>query len=163
MNKVGLGSQIQVVGLVDDVTGYEHDVVIPLNIEWDSAALGLHSCFITDVEWVFKTVEYILENTNATVAVREHPAGRHFPDHHQNVERLLTTTFGKHPNFTFYSKRSAVNSYRLIKKSRLVLPHSSTIGIEAAMQLPVCSKILTTCSGFTCAILGMMPSPVFDA
>jgi acetyltransferase-like isoleucine patch superfamily enzyme len=131
--KDGVQSQVQTVKHSADKSRYSYKVVIPLNIEWDSAALGLHTCFETDVEWVEKTVEYLLKHTNVSVAVREHPLNRKFQQGESDIERLLTSKFGDHPQFKFFSKTSQVNSYRLLEQAKVILPHTSTIGIEAAM------------------------------
>jgi hypothetical protein len=108
------------------------DIVMPLNIDYDSAALGKHRFFENSFEWTIETVRHVLENTNSSIAVRQHPGERF-----ENVKRDLTAVaekIGRHPRFHFFSANDLVNSYQLIEDASVVLPMTSTIGVEAAMM-----------------------------
>lgn len=110
----------------------QYDVVIPLNIAWDAAALGKHRFFNSTGEWVFETVEFILKNTTASVAVRQHPAEKKFASG-MDIKEGLYRYFNNNPKFSYISSEDKINTYNIIEKSKLVLPHTSTIGIEAAL------------------------------
>lgn len=120
--------------------GYENqhfkanfDIVIPLNIEWDTAALGIHKVFNTTCEWVTQTIEFILNNTNSNVAVRQHPHEKNF-ESYIFAQKYLSERFKENKRFQFISCHDTVNTYSLIKEAKVVLPLSSTLGIEAAMM-----------------------------
>lgn len=111
---------------------YEYDVVIPLNIGWDAAALGYDSIFDSMGDWLIETIQYILINTDAKIVVRQHPAERFF-DSGKDIESKLRTVFPNNDRLIYISSDDEVNTYSLIKKSKLVLPHTSTVGIEATL------------------------------
>jgi hypothetical protein len=115
-----------------DESARKFDIVMPLNIDYDSAALGKHRFFENSFEWTIETVRYVLENTNCSIAVRQHPAERF-----ETVKReitLISQTIGTHPRFNFFPASDLVNSYQLIEGASVVLPMTSTIGVEAAMM-----------------------------
>lgn len=120
----------------------KYDIIIPLNIDWDTAALGIHRIFSSTLEWINETVSFILENTFYTVAVRQHPFER-FYSSQIFAQNYLNEKFGENSRFTFISCNDEVNSYSLVKNAKIVLPLSSTIGIESAMlgkHVIVCSN-----------------------
>lgn len=45
----------------------------------------------------------------------------------------LKNRFGNNPRFTYISSDDEINTYNLIKSAKLVLPHTSTIGIESVL------------------------------
>jgi hypothetical protein len=115
-----------------DESARKFDIVMPLNIDYDSAALGKHRFFENSFEWTIETVRYVLENTNYSIAVRQHPGERF-----ENVKRdltLIAERIGTHPRFHFFAADALVNSYQLIEGASVVLPMTSTIGVEAAMM-----------------------------
>ncbi|NFA59971.1 hypothetical protein K8O96_15060 [Clostridium sporogenes] len=111
---------------------YKYDIIVPLNICWDAAALGFDSIFDSIGDWLIQTIKYILENTNAKVAVRQHPAERFF-NSGEDIKLELKNRFGNNPRFTYISGEDEINTYNLIKSAKLVLPHTSTIGIESVL------------------------------
>lgn len=111
---------------------YKYDIVIPLNIDWDSAALGKHQYFNFTHEWLTETIKFILEQTSATIAIRQHPAERHF-NSGVHMERYFKQMFSSNPRCIFFPCHEKVNTYDLLNNARLVLPFTSTVGVEAAM------------------------------
>lgn len=115
-------------------------VLIPLNVEWDTAALGMHAFFADTVDWVTSTVAEVLQLDDAgPVVVRQHPAERHKASHSQlDMASILLARFGDDERVRFVSAGDPVSTYDLIRSARVVLPFVSTIGIEAAaMGRPV--------------------------
>lgn len=107
------------------------DVLIPLNIEWDSAALGKHRFFDTSLDWLLATINFLLNNTIANIAIRQHPSERFFNSGHHLKDEIVRQFGGNH-RLCFIACNDAVNSYRILEQTRIVLPHTSTIGVEAA-------------------------------
>jgi hypothetical protein len=114
-------------------------VLIPLNVEWDTAALGRHGHFDDTADWLVSTIDAVLAEDAGPVVVRQHPSERRpLQRSHLDVGGLLRRTFGDDPRCRFVAAEDAVNSYDLLSAARLVLPFVSTIGIEAAaMGKPV--------------------------
>ena len=57
-------------------TEYKNDVgiLLLLNVIWDSAALGLHMVFKTTGDWVLESIQWVLENTDEVITIRQHPS-----------------------------------------------------------------------------------------
>lgn len=115
------------------------DVLIPLNVEFDSAALGRHIIFENTRAWILDTVEFILRESNATVSVRQHPAERKKNEGGKfDLSAALAEQFPNEPRLRYIAAADPVNSYDLLEQARLVLPFASTIGYEAvALGKPV--------------------------
>ncbi|MBM4357066.1 MAG: hypothetical protein FJ096_03055 [Deltaproteobacteria bacterium] len=127
------GVPVQVVGANEDTRTYGRSVVLPLNVEWDTAAVGLHRFYRDDVEWLDRTVSFLLAQGDIDVVVRQHPATRIYTAGAQAMADSVRSKFGANPRFRFIAADEAVNSYRLLESASVVLPLSSTVGVEAAM------------------------------
>jgi hypothetical protein len=114
-------------------------ILLALNSSWDSAALGIHGVFANNIEWIVESVRYLLDKTDVSVIVRQHPAERfEFARTSDDYASVLREQFGDHPRLHFIAASDPINSYALMEVCRAVLVHSSTIGNEAAsMGLPV--------------------------
>jgi hypothetical protein len=111
----------------------EHcDVLFPLNMFDDAAGLGGHRFFASAVEWLRTTVGFVLGQTTATIVLREHPGARHVAWHDDTGDQLLAS-FPNEPRLRFVSCREKVSTYQLLESAKVVLPYSSTVGVEAAM------------------------------
>ena len=124
-------SQIKGTGGAD--SRYDGAILIALNSSWDAAALGLHTVFDNNMQWIVETTRYLLAETTATVIVRQHPAERleiaHTSD---NYRELLNSHFGSNPRIIFIAADEAINSYYLLDRVAAIVAYTSTIGIEAA-------------------------------
>jgi hypothetical protein len=130
-------SQIQGSGSGD--SRYDQSIMLALNSSWDSAALGLHAIFKDNSDWIVQTVQYLLDQTESTVVVRQHPAERlDIAKTSDNYRMLLDRHFGTHPRLHFIEASDKINSYDLMSRVRAVVVYTSTIGIEAvANSIPV--------------------------
>jgi hypothetical protein len=119
--------------------GADGAVLMPLNIEWDTAALGRHVHFANTIDWITSTVSTILERDAGPVIVRQHPSERRALQRSRlDVASVLRDRFGDDPRCRFVAADDPVSSYDLLRAARLVLPYVSTIAIEAAaMGKPV--------------------------
>jgi hypothetical protein len=109
------------------------EVLIPLNVDFDSAALGRHYLFDDTVDWVTRTIEFVLRRGSGTVVVRQHPSER------RQLERsrlamgaILRERFGEDRRLRFVAAEDPVSTYDLLRSASLVLPFVSTISMEAA-------------------------------
>lgn len=120
-------------------SGSDGSVLIPLNVEWDTAALGRHGIFADTVDWVTSTVEAVLRRDSGPVIVRQHPSERRKLQRSRlDVASALRDRFGDEPRCRFVAADDPVSSYDLLRSARLVLPFVSTIAMEAAaMGKPV--------------------------
>lgn len=109
-----------------------YDVIMPLNISWDAAALFQNRLFKNDMEWIHETVKYIMENTDCNVLIREHPCKVGLtqfdhPDLRDSLRRL--SKYGERVHICLAEEK--INTYSYVNECKLVLPYSSTVGLEA--------------------------------
>jgi hypothetical protein len=110
-------------------------VLIPLNVEWDTAALGRHVAFDDTVDWLTTTVRTVLDATAESddVIVRQHPSERRPGQRSRlDLEGILGAHFGDDSRYSFVSATDPISSYDLLRSAEVVLPFTSNIGIEAA-------------------------------
>lgn len=117
---------------IDNTFHSKYDVLFVTNIEWDSAALGIGRVFIDETEWLRNTLEYLYKNTNAKICIRQHPHERRFACGKYLGEWLQSQNLIRN-DAVFVSCYEDINTYQLIKNSKVVLPWTSTVGLEAAM------------------------------
>lgn len=117
-----------------DAEQKQYDIIMPLNVEWDAAALGLDKLFADSIEWIKETVHYIMKETDATVMIREHPHNKILADfNYFDYSELLKELEQYGDRVYLCTWRDKVNTYQSILQSKLVLPYTSTIGLEAVM------------------------------
>lgn len=122
--------QFQLVGRNENAEKF--DIIIPLNIRWDSSTLGKDVLFKNDTEWLRETLEFIINDTNATVMLREHPAQCRYTEFlFADLEKELDILKEHSERIKFYKADALINTYDYISKCKIVLPYTSTMGIEA--------------------------------
>lgn len=107
-------------------------VLIPLNIFWDSAAFNSEDVFLKFDEWLIITIEFLLKECKAQVIVRQHPHEKVHVTGGEVID-LLVSKFGDNSDFYFIDKYTDFNTYSILNHVDLVLPNTSTVGIEAAI------------------------------
>lgn len=111
-----------------------HDILVPLNIRWDAAALGCDLCFPSCMSWIENLLSWVEKHDRYSICLREHPAGR-FPGagSKNDLAPLLQRFSSLGARLRYIPADEPTNTYNLITGSKLVLPYTSTVGIEAAM------------------------------
>lgn len=114
----------------------ECDVLIPLNLFDDAAGIGRVCNFVDPGDWLNTILDH-LAPSGLSVVVREHPvATRCLTDRSlfKSVAKKRQNTAG----LRFIHAEDPCNTYSLLRSARLVLPVSSSVGIEAAcLGVPV--------------------------
>ena len=107
--------------------------LICLNSLWDSASLGLHSCFNNSLSWLRSTIEYILANSCLDIVVRQHPHEKYdFSRGSDDLRHLLTSWFEHSSRVIFEDCYSNANTYKMLSGSAFLVAHTSTIGLEGS-------------------------------
>lgn len=117
------------------------DVLILLNYRLDTAAMAQNVAFADVTTWLRSVLEWLAANTSARVIVRQHPCER-LPDFrsaedYRWVERIAPD------RIRFVSCEEPLNTYDALETCKVVLPHTSRSGLEAAVfgkPTIVCSK-----------------------
>lgn len=111
-----------------------YDVIMTMNVSWDAAALGLSRIFNSYDEWVIETVKYIIQETNLSVIVREHPICHRLQDYtNKNWKSEINELLVDSKRCKYCTADEKVNTYELMQHAKVVLPYSSTTGLEAVM------------------------------
>lgn len=110
------------------------DVLIPLNLSFDTAALGRHRVFQNQIELMLETVRWVLARPTGTVLIRRHPVER-LPGLRSRDEYgdILRREFGDTPRLRYVDETEKVSTYALLSGARVVVPYTSTVGVEATM------------------------------
>lgn len=113
---------------------HQWDIVVPLNLRWDSAALCRQRLFASVGDWLSQLLAWVERHPEARVAIRQHPcekltAFRGTDD----FSKLLWQYPGLGERATYFSAEDTVNTYDLIAGAKVVLPFTSRVGIEATM------------------------------
>lgn len=103
-----------------------------LNSVWDSAALGLHTVYESMIEWILDSIEWVLNNTEKTIIIRQHPAERvDVINNTDSYEKQIENRFGKNKRVIFIEAKKDINTYDLIENASCMLGFSSTSIVEA--------------------------------
>jgi hypothetical protein len=124
---------------------YRGAILLALNSSWDQAALGLHTVFETNTKWILETVQWVIEHTDATIVVRQHPCERlEVASTTDDYGWILQQHFGTHKRVFFIAANDSINTYELLSVVSTVISYTSTVGVEAAtlgkqVIVPSCS------------------------
>ncbi len=108
------------------------DVLVPLNLRWDTAALSRQRLFASITDWLERLLAWARAHPEVALVVRQHPCEK-IPgfEGSDRFDELLRESV-EH-GLRFVSAADPVNSYDLMRQAKVVLPFTSRIGIEAAM------------------------------
>jgi len=130
--KDGFSSQL-VATSAGPLSKYRGAILMTLNSSWDQAALGLHAVFGTNANWIRETVQWVVDHTEYTIVVRQHPSERQpVASSTDNYGAFLQQHFGNHPRVLFIAAADPINTYELLSVVSTVIAYTSTIGVEAA-------------------------------
>ena len=139
---------------------YDDDdfVLFMPNVSWDTAALGVDSLFESQDDWILESIKYILNNSKKNIVIRFHPSEKHFEkfsfSNILNELNYLTVKFENRLKIFYHY--DLVDSYNLIKKSSLVVVHTSTVALEAIIMKK--NIITPSCSYYIQAGLSSKPN-----
>lgn len=117
-----------------DSVRHEWDIIVPLNLRWDSAALCRQRLFTSVGDWLSQLLAWVEKHPTARIAIRQHPCEK-LVDFRgtDDFSKLLAKYPGLGNRATYISAQHEVNTYDLIAGAKVILPFTSRVGIEAAM------------------------------
>lgn len=132
---------------------HQWDIVVPLNLRWDSAALCRQRLFASVGDWLSHLLAWVEKHPEARVAIRQHPCEK-LADFRgtDDFSKLLWKYPGLGDRAIYFSAQDEVNTYDLIAGAKVVLPFTSRVGIEAAMlgkPVVLSTKCYYASCGFT--------------
>lgn len=115
-----------------------YDVIIPLNLSNDGAALGVFSIFGSMKEWLKKTLDYVIHKLNGTVLIREHPIGKILPSYLLSTELYsiypeILEPYKGNSKLRYVKSDEEINLYQYIEQCKVLIPWTSTVGVEAGI------------------------------
>jgi hypothetical protein len=109
------------------------DILVPLNISWDSAALALDTAFPGVRDWLGALLEWLATRPGLKLCIRQHPRERlGFAKSNDDLGDFVAGFTAVADRVRYVRADEKVSTYDLLEHARVVLPHSSTFGIEAA-------------------------------
>jgi hypothetical protein len=113
---------------------HQWDMIVPLNLRWDSAALCRQGLFHSVGDWLSQLLAWVEKHPAARVAIRQHPCEK-LVDFRgtDDFSQLLAKYPGLNGRAIYFSAQDEVNTYDLIAGAKVVLPFTSRVGIEATM------------------------------
>lgn len=115
-----------------------YDVIIPLNVENDGASIGVRSVFENREQWLADTLDFVINKCGKTVLLREHPVGRMWCDREGSSELYIAhpeilAPYMDNPSLLYVTAKEDINLYQYIEQCRVVIPWTSTVGIESGL------------------------------
>ena len=97
--------------------------------------MGIHTVYESMLDWILDSIDWVLNNTDKTILIRQHPAERGKQiDNTDTYKEKIESKFGINKRIIFIEARQDVNSYDLIENALCVLGFSSTIIVESVMH-----------------------------
>lgn len=110
------------------------DILLCLNNRSDTAALGRERLFASVRDWIEALNEWSLQHPKFRIFIRQHPHERHpWLQHTDNYGSLVRRWDPTGERLVFVPADSDINTYELLLECKVVLPYTSTVGIEAAL------------------------------
>ncbi len=116
-----------------------YDVIIPMNLINDGAALGIVTIFDDIGQWLEQTLDYVIYKLKATVLIREHPSMMLLPSYmakselHTSYPEVLKQYKGN-KSLRYVKSDEQINLYQYIDKCKVLIPWTSTVGMEAGIM-----------------------------
>lgn len=104
------------------------DVLVPLNYRIDTAAMCRQRLFASVNAWLRGIVDWARQRPEVNVVVRQHPCEK-IPAFRSREDY----SWVEQSNVRFVTAKESVNTYDLIEQSRVVLPYTSRVGLEAGV------------------------------
>lgn len=142
----------------------DSNIFVPLNLRWDSAALSRTRLFPTVEEWITALVKWVATEPAARLCIRQHPAERNkVTASTDDVGALVRRINTAGDRVRFVAAEDPVNSYDLLTTARVVLPFTSTLGMEAPMLgIPVVTSAKNYYETFSFASRAESPEHYFQ-
>jgi len=132
------------------------DVLVCLNNRADTAALGRERLFRSIADWLRQIGNWSLTRPDVRVCIRQHPHERFdWLPNEENYVLMLQSIDPIGKRLRLIPAESEENTYDLIRSAKVVLPYTSTVGIEAACM----GKPVITCSECYYSTLGFVSAP----
>lgn len=116
-----------------------YDVIIPMNLVNDGAALGIDTVFNDMEQWLQQTLDFVIHKLNATVLIREHPSMMLLPSYMAKSELCtvypeILKQYEGNKLLRYVKSEEQINLYQYIEHCKVLIPWASTVGMEAGIM-----------------------------
>ena len=109
------------------------DILLPLNYRSDSAAMCRQRLFTSVGDWLRQVLAWLQTQPSVTLAIRQHPCEKIEEFRGSDRWDELVAGYGLGERCRFIAAADDVNTYDLLERTRVVLPCTSRVAIEAGM------------------------------
>lgn len=114
------------------------------NVLWDAASAQREIVFENSISWILETIQWFKKNIDKQLIIRIHPA-ENIIGTNQPIYDLITQNIELIPNNVTIIKPDAyINSWSLLKITDYGLVHTSTVGMELALEGKPCICVART-------------------
>lgn len=113
----------------------DFNILVPLNLRWDSAALGRQRLFPSVAAWLTALVQWAAGEPRARLCIRQHPSERF--ERLRSIDDMAELLAGINrlgDRVRFVAADDSVSTYDIMKTVDVILPFTSTLALEGAMQ-----------------------------
>jgi hypothetical protein len=113
----------------------DFNILVPLNLRWDSAALGRQRLFPSVQKWLEALVQWAEDEPQARLCIRQHPSER-FEGLRSTDDTagLLARIARLGDRIRYVSADDPISTYDIMRTADVILPFTSTLALEGAMQ-----------------------------
>lgn len=113
------------------------------NLIWDAASAKREIAFESAPEWIYQTIMWFKDNPDKQLIIKPHPAERVMGTN-QTIESLIKLKFPQMPENVRLVSAADVNSWSLINITDVGMIHTSTVGLELAIEGVPCICVSDT-------------------
>lgn len=114
------------------------------NVLWDAASAQRELVFSNPMDWVAETIRWFAEQPDKSLVVRIHPAEAVIGTQQPMMELIRSTVKNIPSNVKLLEPDAPFNSWSLLKVTDVGLVHTSTVGLELALEGTPCVCVAKT-------------------
>jgi len=104
------------------------------NLIWDACSAQKEIAFSNVSEWIYETIEWFCDRAEKQLIIKTHPAEAQFGTN-QSVKGLIEKKFPNLPeNIKIIPADTDINSWSVINITNIGIVHTSTVGLELALE-----------------------------
>ena len=126
--------------LPDDCRTY----VMFTNVLWDAASAKRELVFSSPIDWVVETVDWFGENPDRQLLIRVHPAEKVIGTNQPFAQVLHSIRPNLPNNIRVVPPEEDINSWSLVGAADIGIVHTSTVGLELALEGVPCIVVSRT-------------------
>lgn len=108
--------------------------VLFTNVLWDAASVDREIAFSNPVDWVIQTLRWFAKRPDKQLVIKVHPSEVIFPTSQRFADVVRQLFPRLPPNVRLIEPQEKVNSWSIVRVADVGLVHTSTVGMELALE-----------------------------